>query len=181
MIELVVVRILPINFSLGGYSIAQTARTPVNVTSLTRTAGLETSFSAGTPSTAPMSASAGIKTTAGTQTVTPVTEAVETLTVDVVPSCMRIVQEGAHRNYLTGNIKIAASLLTETLPLPSECNLASQNDAGLEITGTGINRYFVVDPAVSFKDGKPQVKAGSAGGALKGYPAHPRMTKASRT
>ena len=174
----VVVRILPINFSIGGYSIVQTARTTVNVTSLTRTASLEASLTAGTPSTAPVNASAGLKSTGGTQTVTPLTEAPETLTVDVIPSCMRIVQEGAHSVDLTGNIKIGASLLTETLPIFAECNLATQDAAGMQpVSGVGTNSYFVVDPSLTFKGGKPQVKAGSAGGALRGYPIHSLMAK----
>ena len=173
----VVVRIQPINFSLGGYTIAQTDRQTIDVTALTRTAGLEEDLSVGAPTVAPVAASAGLKATQGSSSVTKLTESPEKLTVDVVPACMRIVEEGAHGVDLTGNIKIAATLLTETAPIPGECDLAPPADTGFAATTTGESEFFVADPGLAFKAGRPRFERGSPGGALRAFPAHPLIAK----
>lgn len=147
------------------------------MTALTRSAGLEEDLSASTPAGTPVTASAGLKATQGSSTVTKLTESPEKLTVDVLPACMRIVQEGAHSVDLTGNIKIAASLLTETVPIPKECNFASIEDPRISPVGTGANEFFIADPGLAFKKGRPQFAPGSPGGALRAYPAHPLIAK----
>ena len=184
----VVVRILPVDFTFSGYTLAQTARTTVNVTALTRSNGLEEDLSVGAPTGAPITGSAGLKATSNNQTVTPLTEAPETLTVDVIPSCMRIVQEGAHSVDLTGNIKISTQLVTQTKPDNTGCDFGGVAQPSDVVAAPGQpatylwptvpssatpNLYYVADSGLSFKNGAPEFKKGSPAGAVRAYPSRP--------
>ena len=165
-----VVRVQPLNFTFGGYSVVQTDRQTVDVTTLARTSTTTGSISVSAPSGAPIGGTAGLQAQRQVGTTTKLTEAPEKLTVDMVPSCMRVVQEGAHSVDITGNIRIALSLLTEARPEPSECNLDSGDNTRMTTSTPIMNELFVADAGLRFKDGRPELGAGRSGGALRAYP-----------
>jgi hypothetical protein len=165
-----VVRVQPVNFTFGGYTVAQTDRQTVDITTLTRTSSTTGTLSVSAPSNAPVGGSASLEGKREIGTTTKLSEAPEKFTVDMVPSCMRVVQEGAHSVDITGNIRIALSLLTEARPVPEECNIDSGDKLTLPTSTPMMEEVFVVDGNLGFKGGRPDLAAGKNGGSLRDYP-----------
>jgi hypothetical protein len=175
-----VIHVLPRNFSFGGYSVAQSDRRTVDITQVTRAASGEASLTIGAgPPLIPVTAEGRGTVSRRTETVTRVEESVEQLTVDVIPACMRIVQEGARNTDLTGNVRIQATLLTEVQSEP--CRFPRPAAAGAPPTRTMASPLdvHVIGPDLRFVGGVPTLHAARLPGTDRSYSQEPLVADVS--
>ena len=167
------INVRPLNFTFGDYTVAQTERKTLDVTSLTRgTTQTANATLSGSAPGVPISggASAGYSHTVGT--TTPLRDAQEVLTVSPTPGCLTIVREGGYGTDLTGNTLIAMTTRAKAPFRQEPCGLTDQ-DVRMQPSGSGRQPLFVVDPDTVFGGSGPKAKAGRSVGKLSVYPRHP--------
>ncbi|MBB5695796.1 hypothetical protein [Muricoccus pecuniae] len=171
-----VIYVVPRNFTFGSYSVVQTERQTVDITKLRQSSQVEASITAsGTPARVAITPEATIGSTQKTETETNLQDSQEKLTVDIEPSCMRIVQEGARNTDITGNIRIQAAIVTESVPercrLPEPMGHHRLTPDAQRMTD--LQRLHVIGPELSFRDGRPVLRSTETPGLLRTYPNEP--------
>jgi hypothetical protein len=165
-----VIHVRPRNFTFGRYSVVQTSRQTVDITQLTRSARQEAELAlTGTPARVAITPTLTVGASQSSETVTNVVEAQEVLTVDILPDCLRIVQEGARNTDITGNIRLQMALVTETQP--GGCPFAPP----LPESAKGLLRaaLYVIGPDLRFRNGAPVLEAGQAPGTVQRFSRQP--------
>jgi hypothetical protein len=170
-----IIHVRALNFTFGGYTIAQTDRKTVDVTAVTRnsTNGASLTLSPGpTAIASPIGGSLGFNTSQVFGTSTRLRENPESLTVDIVPSCLSVVREGSHGADLTGNTLISLTTIAETAPTTVRCGLLP-GDPSITPTDARRQPFWVIGPDLAFTNGRPTSKSTERPGGLQTYPTVP--------
>lgn len=165
-----VVYVRPLDFTFGDYTVAQTDRRTIDVSTVSRstTRSGQLSLTAAPPgSPVGGSAQAGLQQQVGTTMA--LREPQEELTIDITPTCLTIGREGGYGTDLTGNARIDLTTLADAPARVDRCGLGPE-DTALQRGNPGIQRYFVADRGLTFGPKGPSVRTGDAPGRIESFP-----------